>query len=137
MKSHSLWTAVSLCLVSVIGAWWWTRSSAAVVEVPLANPREARQKLREGTAIVVDARTAEEHARRHIPGSVLLPLAPMNDYVQQAEKAFPDKETTIYVYCRKGNCSQTAARNLMAGGYRNVYDLGSIFDWPFETAGSG
>jgi phage shock protein E len=45
----------------------------------------------------------------------------------------PDKEATYIIYCRSGNRSATAAQQLIDLGYQNVYDMGGIIDWPYET----
>jgi rhodanese-related sulfurtransferase len=45
----------------------------------------------------------------------------------------PDKEAKIVVYCRSGRRSAEAAKVLKELGYKNVYDLGGINSWPYET----
>jgi rhodanese-related sulfurtransferase len=45
----------------------------------------------------------------------------------------PDMEATYIVYCRSGNRSATAAQMLIDLGYQNIYDMGGIIDWPYET----
>jgi rhodanese-related sulfurtransferase len=45
----------------------------------------------------------------------------------------PDKNATYYIYCRSGNRSAIAATELVIMGYMNVYDMGGIQDWPYET----
>lgn len=83
-------------------------------------------------AILVDVRTPGEYALQRIPGSILLP-----DYelAEKAEKAFPKKDTPLIVYCRSGNRSRNSVQWLLKQGYTNVYDLGGIYDWPYETVG--
>lgn len=80
--------------------------------------------------IMVDVRTPEEYREKRIPGSILLP-----DYEirGRAAEVIPDKEAKIVVYCRSGRRSAQAARVLKDMGYSNVYDLGGIIDWPYET----
>lgn len=80
--------------------------------------------------ILVDVRTPEEYRKKRIPGSILLP-----DYEirSRAAEVIPDKEAKIVVYCRSGRRSAQAARVLKDMGYSNVYDLGGIIDWPYET----
>jgi len=60
-------------------------------------------------------------------------LLPLDDIPQQAESVLPDKDATIIIYCRSGRRSAIAAEELLNMGYKNVYDLGGILDWPYET----
>jgi rhodanese-related sulfurtransferase len=80
--------------------------------------------------ILLDVRTDEEFADKHIDGAVLIP-----DYEikSRAESELPDKGAAILVYCRSGRRSAGAARELADMGYTNVYDFGGIIDWPYET----
>jgi rhodanese-related sulfurtransferase len=43
-----------------------------------------------------------------------------------------DKDAKILVYCRSGNRSATAAKELIEMGYTDVYDFGGIMSWPYE-----
>lgn len=83
-----------------------------------------------GSYILLDVRTEAEYLEKRIPDSVLIP-----DYelAQRAEAELPDKTQVILVYCRSGNRSATAAKELVAMGYNHVYDIGGIIDWPYET----
>ena len=80
--------------------------------------------------ILLDVRTEEENKEIRIPGSTLIPLDKLESNV---EIVIPDKEKTIYVYCRSGNRSVSAVKILLKLGYKNVYDLGGINQWPYET----
>ena len=74
-------------------------------------------------ALLLDVRTPEEFREGHIPGSRNLPL-------QNLEEAAIETETVpVFLYCRSGNRSATAARILRSMGYRNVTDLGGISAW--------
>ncbi|MDF2533352.1 MAG: hypothetical protein K0Q65_2933, partial [Clostridia bacterium] len=39
----------------------------------------------------------------------------------------------IYVYCRSGNRSASASKILADLGYKNIYNIGGIATWPYET----
>lgn len=92
---------------------------------------EAKRNLEEDPSIIlIDVRTPEEYADLHIPGSVLIPLDTIKN---EAEKKLTDKEATVYVYCRSGNRSASAAKTLAELGYTKVYNIGGISTWPYET----
>ena len=80
--------------------------------------------------IILDVRTAEEFAEKHIPGARNIP----NESIGTAElPALPDKDQLILVYCRSGNRSKQAAQKLADLGYTNIVEFGGIIDWPGET----
>jgi rhodanese-related sulfurtransferase len=80
--------------------------------------------------ILLDVRTPEEFADKHIPGAVNVP----NETIGSAEiPELPDKDQLILVYCRSGNRSKQAAAKLAALGYTNVVEFGGINIWPGEV----
>lgn len=94
-------------------------------------PEQAKQQLDEDKNILlVDVRTPEEYNEKHIANSHLLPV---DDIPTKAAEALPDKQAKIFVYCRTGRRSKDAALKLLEMGYTNVYDIGGIVDWPYET----
>lgn len=95
------------------------------------TPAEAKKIMTSGQPhVLLDVRTEQEFTERRIPGALLLP-----DYEigRQAEAEIPDKGTLIIVYCRSGRRSASAAAELLSMGYTDVYDLGGIINWPYET----
>jgi len=95
------------------------------------SPKEAREKLAaEKDIILLDVRTPQEYRGKRIAGSVLIPLSEIG---QQAPKQLPRKDATLIVYCQSGMRSRQAVTQLLAMGYTNVYDLGGIMSWPYET----
>jgi phage shock protein E len=94
------------------------------------TPEQAKKRLdSEKDIILLDVRTKEEYETGHIKNSILIPVDNLKD---EAIKALKDKEVTIFVYCRSGNRSVTAANILIEQGYKNVYNLGGINNWPYE-----
>jgi len=58
---------------------------------------------------------------------------PFND-LDALERRLPDKDQKIVLYCRSGHMSQIAARDLVAAGYTNVWNLaGGLLAW--QSAG--
>ena len=80
--------------------------------------------------IILDVRTPEEFADRHIPGAINIP----NETIGSAQiPELPDQDQLILVYCRSGNRSKQASEKLAALGYTNVVEFGGINDWPGEV----
>ncbi len=81
--------------------------------------------------VILDVRTPDEYAAGHIEGAVLLPDY---DIGEKAPEVLPDKDATILVYCRTGNRSAGAAKELIELGYTAVYDFGGLeTDWEGEV----
>ena len=84
----------------------------------------------ESSYIILDVRTPEEFADKHIPGAINIP----NETISMEEiPELPDKDQLILVYCRSGNRSKQASEKLVALGYTNIVEFGGINDWPGET----
>ncbi|MBT9141083.1 MAG: Thiosulfate sulfurtransferase PspE [Dehalococcoidia bacterium] len=97
------------------------------------SPQEARSRLEQESGIILlDVRTPAEYLERHIPGSLLIPVDCLE---QDALSLLPDRSATVFIYCRSGRRSVTAANILLELRYTSVYNLGGIIDWPFETTG--
>ncbi|MFZ5965675.1 MAG: rhodanese-like domain-containing protein [Bacillota bacterium] len=95
------------------------------------SPQEAKERLdSEEQIILLDVRTKEEYVEKHITDSMLIPLDVLK---AEAEAKIWDKDVPIFVYCRSGRRSAQAADILVKLGYTNVYNLGGIIDWPYET----
>lgn len=86
--------------------------------------------ISDSSVILLDVRTIAENYELRIPGSTLIPLDTLEE---QVESLLTDKQVKIVVYCRSGNRSKEAADILIGLGYKNVFDLGGIIDWPYET----
>ena len=84
----------------------------------------------ESDYIILDVRTPEEFADKHIPDAINIP----NETIGTEEiPELPDKEQLILVYCRSGNRSKQASDKLANLGYTNIVEFGGINDWPGET----
>ena len=95
------------------------------------TPAEAKALMNsEDGYIILDVRTPEEFAERHIEGAILIP-----DYEigEKAESILTDKEQLILVYCRSGRRSKNAANELATLGYTNIKEFGGINDWKYGT----
>lgn len=67
---------------------------------------------------VVDVRSPDEHAHKHIPGSVLMPLGELESHLSE----FP-RGGDVYVICQSGNRSAQACERLERLGLVNVVSV--------------
>jgi rhodanese-related sulfurtransferase len=98
-----------------------------------AHPKEVQQWLRIGSAVLIDVREPDEHARERIQGARLLPLSRF-DLNQAAAWSKPGQ--TIALHCRSGRRSADACRlaaSLASRGTRVVNMTGGIEAWKSES----
>jgi len=106
-------------------------SGTATITYTRISASEARNMMAElDDFILLDVRTAQEFSQGHIEGAILI----SEDVLQvRAGDELLDKDAIIFVYCRSGRRSASAARTLVDLGYTNVYDFGGIESWPYEV----
>lgn len=88
------------------------------------------QELLNGSAppLLLDVRSAAEHAEVRIPGATLLPLAALRERLEELPR-----ERTIVPFCKLSLRGYEAQVILQAAGFSNVrYLEGGILGWPFE-----
>lgn len=97
------------------------------------TPREARDQLALGKALLLDCRRVEEHATTRIEGSVLIP---MNEIPRRADELEADdgsKDRPIIVHCHRGMRSLQVTATLRGLGFTNVKSLaGGIDLWSID-----
>ena len=85
------------------------------------NVPEIKQRLDRGDKIhLVDVREESEFASGHLPGAKHLSKGIIE---RDIEKAVPDKDAEIVLYCGGGFRSALAADNLQKMGYKNVLSM--------------
>lgn len=92
------------------------------------SPEQFAAALRQPEALLLDVRRPEEFAGGHLPGALNVEVtAP--DFAQRV--AALDHSRPVYVYCRSGARSASAARQLSGAGFPAVAHLvGGVLDWP-------
>jgi molybdopterin/thiamine biosynthesis adenylyltransferase/rhodanese-related sulfurtransferase len=88
---------------------------AATLSTELANGKHPA---------VIDVREPDEHVQGMIPGTVHIVRGFLE---QRIERAVPDREAPVVVYCASGTRSVLAARSLAELGYTNVRSLAGGF----------
>lgn len=141
MKKHLIWAIlVSAAMLAgcTAGGDLTQATQSAAAETQLAEsapyqtvtPDEARALIGREGVLLLDVRTQEEYDEAHIEGAVLVPYDALPDNLKNLPE---DKDTVIIVYCRSGRRSAIAAQTLTDMGYTQVFDLGGIQSWPYET----
>ena len=128
MKRIIIAVSVVLMLISLLVGCSGGNSKNVYEQI---TPAEAKALMdSEDGYIILDVRTPEEFAERHIEGAILIP-----DYEigEKAESILTDKDQLILVYCRSGRRSKNAANELAALGYTNIKEFGGINDWKYGT----
>lgn len=73
----------------------------------------------------IDVRSTLEHTLDNIEGDVRISH---DDIVDEVSKLFPEKDTSIRLYCRSGRRASVAMSYLNDAGYMNVSNAGGIDD---------
>lgn len=117
-------------LMLIIGFWIY-RNRVGAGSFAKISPIDAKKLLdSQKQVVLLDVRTQAEYKKQHIPSSILIPWDAIE---REASRKIKDKNATIIVYCASGSRSARAARILSALGYMNIYNLGGMFKWPYET----
>jgi molybdopterin/thiamine biosynthesis adenylyltransferase/rhodanese-related sulfurtransferase len=96
-------------------------------EISEVDATQARELIESGEPLVVDVREQDEWDEGHIPGAVHIPRGFLESRI---ERAAPDPEREIILYCASGNRSAFAAKTLEELGYEDVASLsGGFTDW--------
>lgn len=87
------------------------------------NGMDAGVKEFENTpgALLLDVRTREEYAGRHVANSVNVPLDELNAVAERTDRNVP-----LFVYCLSGARSGQAVRLLKRYGFKDVRNIGGI-----------
>ena len=87
---------------------------------------EAKEKIINQGAILVDVRTKEEYDENHLDGAVLLPV---DEITKEKVASTVNDNDILIVYCKSGVRSSEAVTKLNELGYNNVYNLGAMSNW--------
>lgn len=103
------------------------------------NARKLVDHRDEENVAVVEVLSPDKYAEFHLPGALNVPLD--DDFRNEIQKAVPDKQQTVLLYCYDADCeaSSKAASQMEELGYQKIYDYeaGKV-DWkaaglPVET----
>ncbi|MBW2526720.1 MAG: rhodanese-like domain-containing protein [Deltaproteobacteria bacterium] len=112
---NNLFLAAAVTAV-LFGAWRWLGAAAA----PPIDEALLARAVADG-ATLVDVRTPGEFASGHVEGARNIPLQELPSRLH----ALGSKQRPVLVYCRSGNRSGSAKRQLERAGFQRVINLGS------------
>lgn len=95
------------------------------------NCQEAQQLMKQGKAVIVDVREAEELRETGIAeGALWMPTSEISEDTDhwRAFKAKLPKDKQILLYCRSGNRSGRVAEFLAQDGFQ-AENIGCLNDW--------
>ena len=76
---------------------------------------------------ILDVRELDEWQDLHIKGALHIPK---DEVITKIEEKIPDHNTPVYIHCRGGVRSLTAAQTMLDKGYTDVYSVnGGINAW--------
>lgn len=80
---------------------------------------------------LIDVRTAEEYKVGAMEHAENIDFLQPETFESKFEKV--DRKTPLFIYCRSGSRSGTAAIKLKAMGFQEIYDLeGGYMNWPYK-----
>ena len=75
--------------------------------------------------VFLDVRNTWEYKKKHLQNSILVPF---NKLPYTLEKAIPDKQTPVYIFCSANTRAKVAMKYMLEHGYKNIIGCGTIED---------
>lgn len=116
---------------AILGMIFWTEFSRITQKFSDVSSQELVKILNNGPALVIDVRDNNEVKDGVIKGSKHIPLS---EFPQRLPTLEADKDKAVIVYCRSGNRSAHACKQLTKNDFPNVYNLkGGIMAWQSDN----
>lgn len=96
-------------------------------EIRVITREEVRQRLKDGSAVVINILSRKEYDEIHIKGSISIPY----DLLENGELDAIGNQRNVITYCKSYDCgaSMGAARILKEKGYNAMVYGGGIREW--------
>lgn len=107
-----------LIIISMFLVLCGCEATVSDIDDGVLNTTQALELMKENEYVIVDVRTKAEYEEGHLVDAINIPYDEIDENVEL------DKEKVIFVYCKSGNRSGIAYKNLKDLGYE-VYDLGA------------
>ena len=96
--------------------------------VSLIDTHELKEAVTQHNVQLIDIRTPNEFSSGHIENAVNVDFFNQHNFKATFTKL--DKKKPLYIYCRSGNRSSRAAKQLAGLGFEKIYDLkGGYMKW--------
>ncbi|WP_349665786.1 rhodanese-like domain-containing protein [Xylanibacter muris] len=102
-------------------------SSCAQNNIRNVDASEFEQGIKNDSIQLLDVRTSDEFATSHINGAINIDV--LKEGFKHIAKNKLDRKHEIWIYCRSGKRSLTAASILAKDGYKVVNLRGGIKEW--------
>ncbi|MDB2389376.1 rhodanese-like domain-containing protein [Flavobacteriaceae bacterium] len=107
---------------------FYTTSAQSSDAISVLNKNQFAEAIQGKKVVLVDVRTPAEYSEGFIEGAINIDYFNQQSFIKQISAL--DKKEPVYLYCRSGNRSMKAARQLVSLGFENVYDLaGGYMAW--------
>ncbi len=110
---------ILIVVIVILALWdlgWWFGFGVSPM-----SPWRLKQMVNQGRApVIIDVRTPGEFESFHIPGAVNVPYPAT---LAELASVSPDPDRPILVVCMSGHRSPPVVRQMMKGGYADVYNL--------------
>ncbi|HET8886418.1 MAG TPA: rhodanese-like domain-containing protein [Salinimicrobium sp.] len=123
MKIDRILPVIALFIVTALSCEAQQKESITVI-----SQEEAKTALAENEDIILlDVRTPEEFDEGAIEGAKNINFFD-EDFAEQVNQF--DKNKPVYIYCKSGNRSAKAAKQLQEMGFKEIYDIeGGYMNW--------
>lgn len=116
-----------LLLMSFFSSFYTTTAQTSDV-ITVLNKTEFAEAIQGDNTILLDVRTPQEYAQGFIEGAQNADYFNQADFIKHISAL--DKSQAVFLYCRSGNRSMKAARQLASLGFEKIYDLaGGYMAW--------
>jgi rhodanese-related sulfurtransferase len=115
-------------LLPLVGLMIAVTFFAQAQTVKRLDPQTFDKKLKESKEpILIDVRTSGEYSQGHLAKATLIDIY-SSDFKSRVSKL--DKSKPVFVYCKAGSRSSSAAEVMSGLGFKEIYDLsGGILAW--------
>jgi len=121
-------TMKKLLIIMSFFSSFYTTSAQSSDAISVLNKNQFAEAIQGKKVVLVDVRTPEEYSEGFIEGAINIDYFDQQSFIKQISAL--DKKEPVYLYCRSGNRSMKAARQLVSLGFENVYDLaGGYMAW--------
>lgn len=124
VSNHMILSVALIIIVFMILKMELERLTSGIDQV---NPFEAIRQLNDEQAVVVDVRESKEFQEGHLKNAVHIPLGDLKTRLGELDKF---KNKSVIAYCRSGQRSFSACKQLKKAGFETVRNLqGGIMAW--------